>query len=80
MSILYFILLGAIAGWLAGQIMKGSGYGTLTNIVLGIVGGVVGGWLFGVLGISAGGGLTGSLITATVGAVAVLFVAGLIKK
>ena len=80
MNFLYFILLGAAAGWLAGQIMKGSGYGALTNIVLGIIGGVVGGWLFGALGISAGGGLVGSLITATVGAVAVLFIAGLVKK
>lgn len=80
MSLLYFILIGAIAGWLAGQIMKGGGFGLLVNIILGIIGGAVGGWLFGQLGISAGGGLTGSLITATVGAVAVLFVAGLFKK
>lgn len=80
MSLLYFILIGAVAGWLAGQIMKGGGFGFLVNIVLGIIGGAVGGWLFGQLGISAGGGLTGSLITATVGAVAVLFVAGLFKK
>ena len=80
MSLLYFIIIGAIAGWLAGQIMKGGGFGLLVNIVLGIIGGAVGGWLFGQLGISAGGGLSGSLITATVGAVAVLFVAGLFKK
>jgi uncharacterized membrane protein YeaQ/YmgE (transglycosylase-associated protein family) len=80
MSLLYFIIIGAVAGWLAGQIMKGGGFGILVNIVLGIVGGAVGGWLFGQLGISAGGGLTGSLITATVGAVAVLFVASLFKK
>jgi len=80
MSLLYFILIGAVAGWLAGQIMKGGGFGLLVNIILGIIGGAVGGWLFGQLGISAGGGLGGSLITATVGAVAVLFVAGLFKK
>lgn len=80
MSLLYFIIIGAIAGWLAGQIMKGGGFGLLINIILGIIGGAVGGWLFGQLGISAGGGLGGSLITATVGAVAVLFVAGLFKK
>ncbi|MGH1436875.1 MAG: GlsB/YeaQ/YmgE family stress response membrane protein [Lewinella sp.] len=80
MSLLYFILIGAVAGWLAGQIMKGGGFGLLVNIILGIIGGAVGGWLFGQLGISAGGGLSGSLITATVGAVAVLFVAGLFKK
>ena len=80
MSLLYFIIIGAIAGWLAGQIMKGGGFGLLVNIILGIIGGAVGGWLFGELGISAGGGLGGSLITATVGAVAVLFVASLFKK
>ena len=80
MSLLYFILIGAVAGWLAGQIMKGGGFGLLINIILGIIGGAVGGWLFGQLGISAGGGLAGSLITATVGAVALLFVAGLFKK
>ncbi|WP_020537576.1 GlsB/YeaQ/YmgE family stress response membrane protein [Lewinella cohaerens] len=80
MSLLYFIIIGAVAGWLAGQIMKGGGFGLLVNIILGIIGGAVGGWLFGQLGISAGGGLSGSLITATVGAVAVLFVAGLFKK
>ncbi len=80
MSLLYFILIGAVVGWLAGQIMKGGGFGLLVNIILGIIGGAFGGWLFGQLGISAGGGLSGSLITATVGAVAVLFVAGLFKK
>ena len=80
MSLLYFILIGAIAGWLAGQIMKGGGFGLLINIILGIIGGAVGGWLFGQLGISAGSGIAGSLITATVGAVAVLFVASLFKK
>ena len=80
MNLLYFILLGALAGWLAGQIMKGSGYGAIVNIILGIVGGLVGGWLFGQLGVSAGGGLVGSLITATVGAVVVIFVAGLLRK
>ena len=58
MNLLYFILLGALAGWLAGQIMKGSGYGAIVNIILGIVGGLVGGWLFGQLGVSAGGGLS----------------------
>lgn len=79
-SLLIFLAIGAVAGWLAGQIVKGGGYGLLWNIILGIVGGIVGGWLFGVLGISAGGGLTGSLITAVVGAVALVFVAGLFKK
>ncbi|MEM9545032.1 MAG: GlsB/YeaQ/YmgE family stress response membrane protein [Bacteroidota bacterium] len=79
-SLLIFLAVGAIAGWLAGQLMKGGGYGLLWNIILGIIGGIVGGWLFGQLGISSGGGLLGSLITSVVGAVAVLFVVNLFKK
>lgn len=80
MEFLYFIIVGGVAGWLAGQIMKGGGFGLITNIILGIIGGVVGGWLLGVAGVSVGGGLVGSIITAAVGAMAVIFVAGLFKK
>ena len=80
MGFLYFIIIGAIAGWLAGKIMKGGGFGLLLNIVLGIIGGAVGGWLFGILGLSSDGSLIGSLITSVVGAVAVLFIGGLFKK
>ena len=80
MEFLYFIIIGAIAGWGAGKIMQGGGFGLLMNIVLGIVGGVIGGWVFSLLGISADGGLIGSLITALVGAVLLLYVARLIKK
>ncbi len=80
MEFLYFIIIGAVAGWLAGRIMKGGGFGLLLNIVLGIIGGAVGGWLFGILGLSSDGSLIGSLITSVVGAIAVLFIAGLFKK
>ncbi len=80
MSIIYFLLIGAAAGWLAGQFMKGKGFGLIGNIVVGIVGALIGGWLLGALGVSIGGGLIGSLITATIGAVALLFIVGLIKK
>ena len=80
MEFLWFILIGAAAGWLAGQIWKGSGLGVLGNIIVGILGGIVGGWLAGKLGISLGGGLLGSLLTATGGAVLLLFIASLIKK
>ena len=80
MSFLYFIIIGGLAGWLAGRIMQGGGFGVLINIVLGIIGGVVGGWVFGLLGLSTGDGLVGSLITALVGAVLLLYVARLIKK
>jgi uncharacterized membrane protein YeaQ/YmgE (transglycosylase-associated protein family) len=79
MSILIFLAIGAVAGWLAGVIMKGGGFGLLGDIVIGIIGAVIGGWLFGMLGIAAGG-LVGAIITATVGAVVLLFIVRLIKK
>ena len=74
-----FLAIGAVAGWLAGTIMKGGGFGLLGNILIGIVGGVVGGFLFGLLGVVAGG-LIGSIVTATVGAVVLLYLARLFKK
>ena len=80
MSFLYFIIIGAIAGWLAGKIMQGGGFGLLMNMVLGIIGGVVGGWLFSFLGFSADGGILGSLVTAVVGSILILYVGRLIKK
>jgi uncharacterized membrane protein YeaQ/YmgE (transglycosylase-associated protein family) len=78
-SLLIFLAIGAVAGWLAGVILKGAGFGLLVNIVVGILGAIVGGFAFGLLGISAGG-ILGSIITATVGAVLLLFIVGLIKK
>ena len=71
MNFIIFILLGALAGWLAGKIMKGSGFGFLWNVLLGIGGAVVGGWLFDFVGINADGTI-GSIITAVIGAIVVL--------
>ena len=79
MDFIIFILLGALAGWLAGKIMKGSGFGFLWNVLLGIGGAVVGGWMFSFLGINANG-TVGGIITATVGAIVVLYVAKFFKK
>jgi uncharacterized membrane protein YeaQ/YmgE (transglycosylase-associated protein family) len=79
-NLIWFLIIGAIAGWLAGLLMKGRGFGILGDIVVGIIGAVLGGWLFGVLGISAGGGLAGSLIVAFIGAVVLLFLVRLIKR
>ena len=73
------ILIGLIAGYVAGKIMKGGGFGCLWNIILGIVGGLVGKWLFTLLNISWGG-LIGQIGTAVVGAVVLLWIAGVIKK
>lgn len=79
-ALLVTLLIGAIAGWLAGQLMKGRGFGLLGNIVVGIVGAFLGGWTFGALGISVGAGLLSAIITATVGAIILLFIIGLVKK
>ena len=79
-NLLIFLVIGALAGWIAGQLMKGGGFGLLRNMILGIIGGVVGGWLFDFLDITTGGGFSGSLITSVVGAIVVLFIAGWFKK
>ena len=78
-GLIIFLAIGALAGWLAGLLIKGGGFGLLGNIVIGIIGAVIGGHLFAYLGISAGG-LIGSIITATVGAALLLFIVRLIKK
>jgi len=78
-NLLIFLLVGAIAGWLAGLIVKGRGFGVAGNIVIGVIGAVVGGYLFGILGITTGG-LLGAIVMATIGAAALLYVVGLLKK
>jgi uncharacterized membrane protein YeaQ/YmgE (transglycosylase-associated protein family) len=80
MNFLWFLLIGGIAGWLAGLIMKGGGFGILGDIVLGIVGGLLGGWLFGVLGIGSDGSLLGALLTAVVGAIVLIILIRVIKR
>jgi uncharacterized membrane protein YeaQ/YmgE (transglycosylase-associated protein family) len=79
-GLLITLAIGAVAGWLAGLILRGGGFGLLGNIVVGIVGAVVGGYLFHWLGISAGSGLVGSIATATAGAVVLLFLIRLVKR
>ena len=78
-NLIIILVIGALAGWLAGFIMKRRGLGILGNIVVGIVGAVLGGYIFSLLGIYTSG-LLGALIMATVGAVALLFIIGLIKR
>ena len=78
-GLLAFLFIGAIAGWLAGKLLQGGGFGLLGNIVVGIVGAVVGGFIFGFLGITTNG-LIGSIITATIGAVILLYIVSMIKK
>jgi len=80
MEFVWFILIGLAAGWLAGQFMKGGGFGIVGDIIVGVIGALIGGFLFRSLGISAGGGLLGALIVATIGAIVLLFVLRLIKR
>ena len=82
-SIIIWLILGAVSGWLAGQIMKGRGFGLLGNIVVGILGSFIGGWLGGQLGIyeaTVGGLSLASVLTSVAGAVVLLFLIGLVKK
>lgn len=79
MNFLWFIIIGAVAGWLAGTLMKGGGFGLIGDIVVGILGGIIGGWLAGALGIG-GGGLIGSLLIATGGAIVLILIIRLIKR
>ena len=79
-SIIVWLIVGAIAGWLAGLIVKGGGFGLLGNIVVGIIGAVVAGWLLPYLGINLGGGIIAAIIDSAIGAVLVLVIVSMIKK
>ena len=80
MGFIIWIVVGLVAGWLAGQLMKGGGYGVVVDIILGILGGIVGGWVFGLLGLSSGGGMIGSIIVAFVGAVILVGITRMLKR
>ena len=80
MNIIWFVLVGLIAGWLAGQLMRGGGFGVLGDIVVGIVGALIGGFLFSSLGIYPGAGLLGAIIVATIGAVVLILLLRLIRR
>jgi len=80
MEFVWFIIVGLIAGWLAGVIMKGGGFGVVGDIVVGIVGALIGGWLFTMMGVSSGGGTIGAIVVALVGAIILIFLLRLIKR
>ena len=79
-NLIWWIIVGLIAGWATGKIMKGSGYGPLMDIVLGICGAIVGGWVLGVLGIFSTGGLIPSILVAILGAVILVAIVRALKK
>jgi uncharacterized membrane protein YeaQ/YmgE (transglycosylase-associated protein family) len=79
-SLLVFLIVGAIAGWLAGVIVKGHGFGLVGNIVVGIIGAFLAGWLLPMVGLAIGGGIIAAIINALIGAVILLFLIGLFKR
>jgi uncharacterized membrane protein YeaQ/YmgE (transglycosylase-associated protein family) len=78
MNIIWFLLIGLAAGWLAGKLMKGRGFGLVGDLVVGVIGAVIGGYVFGLAGVTTAG-LLGQLISATVGAAILLFLLKLIR-
>jgi uncharacterized membrane protein YeaQ/YmgE (transglycosylase-associated protein family) len=79
-SILIVLVVGIVAGWLAGLLVKGSGFGLIGDLIVGIIGAFIGGWLLPRLGINLQMGIIGPIITATIGAVILLLVIRLIRK
>ena len=79
-SLIVWLIVGAVAGWLAGLIVKGYGFGLIGNIVVGIVGAVIAGWLLPRLGISLGTGIIAAIVNAVIGAVILLVIIGLIRR
>lgn len=79
MSFIWFILIGLCAGFVAGKLIRGGGFGLVVNLVVGIIGGVLGGWVFSLLGIHTSS-IIGSLITSVVGAIILLWIVGLISR
>lgn len=79
MGWLWFLIIGVIAGWLAGKITRGSGFGLVGDMIVGVIGALLGGFLFGLMGI-ASFTLLGSLITATIGAIIFLYLVRLLKR
>ena len=82
MNFIWYILIGILAGYFAGKIMRGGGFGLLVNLLLGIIGGVLGGWVFALFGLAASGltGIIGSLITSVVGAILFLWIASFFSR
>jgi uncharacterized membrane protein YeaQ/YmgE (transglycosylase-associated protein family) len=78
-SLVLFLVIGLVAGWLASRIMRGGGFGLVGDLIIGVIGAFLGGWLFNLLGISLGG-ILGALVTALIGAIVLLYLLRLIKR
>ena len=80
MNLLWFLIVGLVAGWLAGMLVKGGGFGLVGDLVVGVIGAILGGWLFSTFGASLGGGLIGAIVVATIGAVILLIIVRALKR
>lgn len=79
MGIIWYILIGIVAGFIAGKLMRGGGFGIIVNLIVGIIGGVLGGWIFGFLGFHTTS-ILGSLLTSVIGAVVFLWILSLFQR
>lgn len=79
-AVLIWIIVGAIAGWLAGLVVRGFGFGIVGNIIIGILGAILGGWILGMAGLGLGAGVLGSIVTAFIGAVVLLLIVRVVKR
>jgi uncharacterized membrane protein YeaQ/YmgE (transglycosylase-associated protein family) len=79
-ALLVWLVIGAVAGWLAGQIMSGGGFGLVGDIIVGIIGAFIAGWLFPYLHIDLGGGIVGAIVAAAIGAIVLLLVLRLVRR
>lgn len=80
LGIIWSIIIGILAGAIAGWIMKGKGFGFIKNLIVGIVGSFIGGWVYSLLGVSSNGGIWGTLVMSVVGAIVLLFIISLFRK
>lgn len=79
MNFIWYILIGIVAGYFAGKIMRGGGFGIVVNLIVGIIGGLLGGWVFGLFGVTTTS-IIGSLITSTIGAILLLWIVSLFNR
>jgi uncharacterized membrane protein YeaQ/YmgE (transglycosylase-associated protein family) len=79
-SLIIFVVVGVVAGWLAGQVMRGAGFGLVGDLVVGVIGALIAGWLFPRLGVHLGSGIVGAIISSAIGAIVLLAVLRLVRR
>ena len=79
-SLIVFVVVGVVAGWLAGQVMRGAGFGLVGDLIVGVIGALIAGWLFPRLGVHLGSGIVGAIISSAIGAIVLLAVLRLVRR